>query len=526
MVSAQSDHFKSLELEVGRYIQQQQWDEVILKAPDLIIEDPTRGVGHYYIALAFLNLGDAAQAANYLTEARKRADADLSAKLDKLDQQIAAFNAGRSIQQELSVASDQNPVELALQKKKLWELDKNNISLGLDAVTALVEAKKYAEALEILESPAFSNDAQARMIVGKLKSTPEIIALNAYKKAMQSGQQALEEENFSAAAGYFKEALEHRQNDPAATASLHTAEDELAWKKARNQNSLEALDIYLAGKGLKKHASTAHTMIRNTLTSEGKRYLAEGDLEKMESYFDAYLQRYPNDEAATDYQLMMCTAFNQHAEAYLKTNTLRAQQLAVSYFSKAKTRCPETGRDDLLARAEKRRQRFARPDRSGILYSYSPETPFGLMFPGFKNQKIGSYFRVGFNAEIFKSGDAGTVNNRGEIKDASGHYIFSGNRNTGDVHAAFGLTKKITYPLWAFVGAGASYRCELWEMIEYNNGSKVDERWMKNTDNTKFKPLFEAGLMLDLSGFSLMAGGRTADFSSFTYLIGVGFSLL
>lgn len=118
------------------------------------------------------------------------------------------------------------------------------------------------------------------------------------------------------------------------------------------------------------------------------------------------------------------------------------------------------------------------------------------------------------------------MNNLGEVKDANGHYIFSGNRNIGNVNGALGLTKKITYPLWAFVGAGINYRHELWEMVEYDNGQKLEESWMKNTDNTKIKPLFEAGLMLDISGFSLMAGGRTSDFSSFTYMLGIGFSLL
>src|SRR5215203_1347903 len=78
---AQSSEFTSIENKIKDYISKGQWDEVILLAPDLMIEEPTRGEGYYYTAVGFYRLGQFDKANEYMGKAEGLADEALKGKL-------------------------------------------------------------------------------------------------------------------------------------------------------------------------------------------------------------------------------------------------------------------------------------------------------------------------------------------------------------------------------------------------------------------------------------------------------------
>jgi hypothetical protein len=90
-----------------------------------------------------------------------------------------------------------------------------------------------------------------------------------------------------------------------------------------------------------------------------------------------------------------------------------------------------------------------------------------------------------------------------------------------------GLTKKITYPVWVYAGAGGAYNPVYWEAEVFNgNGAMTHEKeWARNTDETTWTPVIEAGIITDLRGFHLKGGFKTHDFSAWHLSVGIGFSV-
>ncbi|MEZ4800992.1 MAG: hypothetical protein R2809_14715 [Flavobacteriales bacterium] len=66
-----------------------------------------------------------------------------------------------------------------------------------------------------------------------------------------------------------------------------------------------------------------------------------------------------------------------------------------------------------------------------------------------------------------------------------------------EVGASLGLLFKVAYPIWMYIGAGASYNPVYEEITEYSsNGSVYEVVWMRNSDQTQFGFYPEAGLIL------------------------------
>ncbi|MER3328683.1 MAG: hypothetical protein RIF34_03820, partial [Candidatus Kapaibacterium sp.] len=62
---SQSGKFNEIKQTIEQKININLWDEVLILAPDLIIEEPTKGDGYYYTALAFQRLGNEDKAKKY-----------------------------------------------------------------------------------------------------------------------------------------------------------------------------------------------------------------------------------------------------------------------------------------------------------------------------------------------------------------------------------------------------------------------------------------------------------------------------
>lgn len=80
IIFAQSPAFTKIEQEINQQIQQGQWDEVLMKATDLLVEEPGRGEGYYYTAMAFFKQDSYDKAREYLRQATPLADAALNQK--------------------------------------------------------------------------------------------------------------------------------------------------------------------------------------------------------------------------------------------------------------------------------------------------------------------------------------------------------------------------------------------------------------------------------------------------------------
>ncbi len=523
----QSKEFSNLEKKIKDQIKNGQWDEVLVTAPDLLIEDPSRGEGYYYTSLAFLKLNQPDKAEEYLQQAEALADEKLQKQLDELKADIKKFRTAHTVLENAEKQEQSGNKRAADEWQKLWEMDKTQISYALNAVELYVEQKNYPQAIAILDDPALSQDQGARDLRAKINKTPEMFKINGYNDAMKLAASNFERRNFSTAISNIDEALRFRPNDAEAASQKRLAQDELAWSTARQHNTLESFDAYLAGNTLKKHKSEAQEILKKALIRFGKESAAKNDVEQMDYYLKKYLKDYPYGADTGTAKTLMCETYLKNANTLKKDKYAWSQSKALSYYSSIQANCPGAySLESDIKLAKKKEKRYGRPDRFFVQYVYDTLTPIGLSIGGINNRKLGFYMTGRLNQHFLSKSAYYTVNNQGEV-DGN---VYEDIRATNSIRKGYfdggiGLTKKIAWPLWIYAGGGINWY-QQWEEMStyYDNGGLKETEWVKNSDEKKITPMVEAGFIVDLNGFNIRAGGKMIDFKDMYYSLGVGFS--
>lgn len=259
-------------------------------------------------------------------------------------------------------------------------------------------------------------------------------------------------------------------------------------------------------------------------SSPQKFYMAEAELEK-EGYKKIKVEKEKNDSGIMDDLITWKKDGNPYV--FISSHKEYFVQIKITEENDKKARAEK------IKKAEKLEIRDSRPDRIFYSYAYDSICKFGFSMGTINTRSLGVYFTARVNPEVFTSGAAnGTVDNKGIV--TGGQFTSWGNDwrfnnviRTGIAEGMIGLTKKIIYPLWVYTGVGVSYNQSFWEMdIHDNNGDYFATDWVKNTDEAKFNPVVESGLIVDFNGFNIRGGLKTHDFKEITLTLGVGFSLV
>lgn len=528
-VYAQTTEFVKIENQIRDHIAHGRWDEVLLMAPDLLIEEPTRGEGYYYTAMAFLRLDQPDKAREYVDKADLMADAGLGAKIKTLKEEISTAKRADQIQNNAESKEKGGSKKLAADEwAKLWQMDQSKKEYALNAVELYVEAKRYEEAMQILTHASMKNDDGVAQLIQKLNKTPEMIAVNGYNAAMQSGKKYFDNGSYQSALKSFETALSHKSNDPDAVSFKRKSQDEIAWEKARSTNTIESYENYAYGSTLKKYKSRALGIIERTLISWGEEYAAKNDVSQTETYLKKYLSDFPDGDDRIKATGILCNLYVKNAKAYSKDKTYYGQKQANDFYGRAKNTCLGTNSfAGELKTTSKLMKRYGRPNRTYIAYTYDSITPIGLSIGGLKNRKLGMYLGVRVNNDFLTKSTYFTVDNGGNYTGTSLTDIrYKGEKRYGQGEAVLGLTKKIAYPLWVYGGGGVALN-QQWIRVDsyYSSGNFNETAWVRNTDEQKLRPLAEAGLILDISGLHLRGGVKSIDFQNLHYNIGIGFSV-
>jgi hypothetical protein len=519
---SQNAAFNSIEDNIKSNISKNNWDEVILLSTDLIIEDPARPEGYYYTALSFLKMNAPDKAKYYLEKSESLADSDFETKISKLKEQISLFNQV----QKLSATGDKNSAEYWY---RLWDADRRNTDYALSAVEIYVSNKKYDEAVKILESPEFSKDKDAQTLLSRIKNTPEMKKLSNYKTYLDFGNAAMENKNFSSAVIYYNTAAENNPNNAELKGLIKTAEDEEAWQTAQKENSIDSYENYLSSNTIQKHSDEANQTLKEAYVYWGSKYAEDDDISNMELYFSKYKNKYPGGKEISKINSVMCQTYYRNGKSKSAEKYSSSQQTAIKYFELAQQYCPEnyqTLKSD-LNKSYRLEKRYSRDDRTYFAYIYDSISPIGLSIGTINNNSFGAYFSTGINNNIFTETAYFTVNNSG-VFDGE---VFTDLRKTGEskigaFNGMVGLTKKIIYPLWIYGGLGIDHKRLILEVDEYDDsGDFYETVWVRNTDESYWKPAYEAGLIIDFSGFFLRGGLKTLDFSDYYLNFGIGFSI-
>lgn len=515
-VLAQSSDFKKIEDQITDKIGQGQWDEVLLLATDLLVEEPGRGEGYYYTSLAFFKQGHYDKASEYLAQATPLADSALNPKIAALSEDIRISKEGRQLLSSAEAQADGgNTASAAEDFRKVWELDKSNVNAALNAVELYLEKESYEEALSILNDPSLSQDPGARTLIDKINQTPHMQQVNGYNVAISQGEAHMELGNYGLAVSMYDKALSFKDSDPQATRLKREAEDELSWKGATQRHTIEAYEAYLSGNTDKKYYDQAMEEVRRGLYYNGEEAAELRDIPRMEFLLLKYLNNYAGGQYDESVKKTLCDAYLLNAAELAAEKDAYSQQRAVEFYNKSNQYCPDYDLDADIRTAEKKAKRYGRPDRGYLAYVYDSIAPIGISFGSINNRSLGMYMSLSANEDIFASTSIYKLED-GSLDGGNG--VATGERTTGYADAVIGLTKKITYPLWLYAGGGVSYKMDL---HEYEFDGELE--WVENKDESGIDPLVDAGVIIDLSGF-FIRGGLKTDLEEFRYTAGVGFS--
>ncbi len=522
------DETPDLNAKLQQAISQNLWDEVLLISSDLLIEDPTSGDGYYYTALAFFRLGDVEKAREYLSLTTDFEDEELQGMVTKLTEEINYNESLETAASQIgSIEQTGNAAVAADEWRDLWMQDKSQVDFALNAVQLYVQQKRYLEALEILGDPILRTVPEANQAVRAINATPEMIAYYTYTNAMRDGNAALMGGNYQQAIGQFNTALRVRANDPDASRLKSEAEDELAWVTATDTHSIASYDAYLAGNTNKKYASEARSMVREGLIFNGRTFAESENVPQAEIHLNRFMNEFPGDSQIGEARGLLCDMYVRLGDRNASGKTVGAQSSAVDYYSRAQSVCVDQG--GLSAKrnsANRKMVNWSRQSQAYISFTFDDLSTYGITMGNLHTRGAGFYITARANEALFTNYDPYTVNDNGNLDGASSTYTYrdGGGRRTINGEGLVGFTYEIAYPFWMYAGAGVAYNAEQWEIDEYLRGSFEQTEWIRNTDQTKYEPVFEVGAILNFSGFHFQAGMKGYDAERTFYTLGAGFS--
>ena len=524
---AQNSTYKDLLKKAEQRSNANQWDELVILATDLLTEDPSRGDGYYYTALALLKLGETDRVAGYLDQASKGADNNLKKKIQELQNSITGQKNLKTtlVQIEQLQRSGRN-AEAANEWLKVWREDKKQYTYALNAVENFVIVKKFPEALEILNDPNLANEPRAIELAKRLNSTDIMKKVNTAAEATEKGKQLLQERQYYLAISLFAEALSLTPDAAEPKKLKLIAEDESAWNMATTVNSVEKFQEYEKGTTLKKHLEEARQQIVVLLLLEGERAASRQQVSDMEKYFDQVINIYGNPQQIKKAKELKCIGLVNAARYYAGIKEYYAQNRASKYFTQASKNCEGQQFDAQVAAANKLAKNYGHPSGGFINFVKDDISTIGFSAGRINNRKLGGYWTMRMK-DYFADKAYYTVNNNNQLTGNINNNI---RRSTGkevkntNIETLIGVTAKLTYPLWLYVGAGIAENNTLWLMNEYNSSNALTGTgWAKNTDLSGSGIVMEAGVMLKLGKINVTTGYKFYDSHKGTITFGVGF---
>lgn len=164
------------------------------------------------------------------------------------------------------------------------------------------------------------------------------------------------------------------------------------------------------------------------------------------------------------------------------------------------------------------------PYKPFACYSFSPYSPFGLMFGGVAIW--GGYIRVNTNGK-FTQNDFSYKN--GTVTDyfGDGYYAFDNTKEFSVYGFSIGGIRRLTRIFYVYAGAGYAEKNLLWHIDEFSyvDFQKTGDAWVKNSDKSISGIDFEVGGMYNYKKLLITCGASTFNGSEWEVVAGVGFML-
>ena len=165
-----------------------------------------------------------------------------------------------------------------------------------------------------------------------------------------------------------------------------------------------------------------------------------------------------------------------------------------------------------------------------VIYSYDSQSPIGISFGHLNKSKLSWYLNTKMDLGIFKV-NAFTIDNSGTSEEMDtwtwwdGYLEPTGEMRKTNIAISGGITFKIFYPLWGYLGSGIGYFRVDERVKEYNGDGSLDQTsWFRNVDESKFGMFPEGGIKLKISDIIILKYGIMYH-NELIHQFGLGFKL-
>lgn len=279
--------------------------------------------------------------------------------------------------------------------------------------------------------------------------------------------------------------------------------------KAKNTNTVFALELYRRDYPNGEYSNEVMDLLTIAREEElYKRAMRENDIQ----LFNSYLITYPDGKYNQQVKASLEAAILGKADKeYNDKDYARARNTYEKYQEKFPSGSKTTLVEQRISEIEKRIERKARLDsRTSANYfmaTYSTQELYGIQLGKLSLNKVGTYFNLSVNENV------GNLTFTAENETTSLAEDFE----QASISAGFGLTYKITYPLWVYVGGGAIYTDYYLE----NEDGEVNTFKLEGVDNYQFYP--ELGFNVKLGRVGALKAGASYINGEMFWNVGLGF---
>ena len=165
----------------------------------------------------------------------------------------------------------------------------------------------------------------------------------------------------------------------------------------------------------------------------------------------------------------------------------------------------------------------SRYDCGFMLYPYETGRGLGISFGSLNIKTVGAYINASMNVPVFYY-SLYEIDAAGN-SDSPWNLVPTGEIADGSVRISTGLTFRLAYPIWGYVGGGWFYERYLVEYEEYgSSGTNYGTEWYERTDRTQSSFAPEAGVMLRPGNTFVLKYGVAIQ-GGLVHQFGLGFQL-
>lgn len=331
-----SGTFLQNESEAAKSAASKTWDNTLILAAELLIEEPLQPAGYYYSALGYFKRMDPFKAQQYVRKAFVYGDDGWKEKAKALERQIESMK--KLLPPNFTPA--QAASLSAHEWQAIWELDRTEIDFALNAVERFMQNNQIASAAKILDDPLIRYKPGVATLRMDFKEDKTVQVNDALESHLSTAKDYEEEGNYVKAIPFYEKALKLQPNNFEIEKSLRFVKEEAAWQNATRTKTVEAYEEYLAVNYFNKYRDRAFAQLVDLIKIKIKDLAARRKVADAEAYYALFIKRYSlSKKSKEEIDAAMCAMYHRTIEFLSTRNNVDEKQEMLETYYKARKIC-------------------------------------------------------------------------------------------------------------------------------------------------------------------------------------------